>query len=490
MTYDATSRTRALRALTLILVTSGLVLVSPPATRADVVLPSSVFRSGINNALFQSDVRVFNPGDAPVTVTPVFYDQTGGGVIEKPAFTVGPRQQVSYPNVLSSLFGLSAGPFGPIRFQSATPIIVSSSVNNVNALNAGLVAGQWLPGIDSEKALTKGTLVHLGISADQATGYRTNVAFMNPSSDADASLDVTVRKGDGTLLATISFGLGPNAFTQRPIDQTNFPGTGGITDTNLFLEFTSDKPVIAFASVINNASGDPFAIVTTPEPSRRPVASYSVSPAAPEPGQAVTFHDTSTNEPTQSFWVFGDGATALSGDTVTHTYAGSGTYKTAHIVANAAGSSVAAKDVVVGGPPTATATTTPTATVTATATATPTTPPAQPTNTSTPTPTNTAVPSGPVQITITAKQFEFNPSPVTLKVGTTYEITFLANDVTHGVGGLALLGINNCGTLPVGIPCKTTITPKANQVRSYTYDCTNDCGSGHNFMKGVINVIN
>ncbi len=41
----------------------------------------------------------------------------------------------------------------------------------------------------------------------------------------------------------------------------SFPGASGTTDTNLFLEFTSDQPVLSFASVINNASGDPFAIV-------------------------------------------------------------------------------------------------------------------------------------------------------------------------------------------------------------------------------------
>ena len=41
------------------------------------------------------------------------------------------------------------------------------------------------------------------------------------------------------------------------------PGVQGITDTNLFLEFTSDRPVLAFTSVINDASGDPFEIVAS-----------------------------------------------------------------------------------------------------------------------------------------------------------------------------------------------------------------------------------
>ena len=47
----------------------------------------------------------------------------------------------------------------------------------------------------------------------------------------------------------------------RQVSLGGFPGASGTTDTNLFLEFTSDQPVLSFASVINNASGDPFAIV-------------------------------------------------------------------------------------------------------------------------------------------------------------------------------------------------------------------------------------
>src|SRR5450830_556611 len=104
----------------------------------------------------------------------------------------------------------------------------------------------------------------------------------------------------------------------------------------------------SFASVINNTSGDPFAIVMTPEPVTpvaAPVASYAVS-GIPTTGQAVTFTDTSTNAPTSQFWAFGDGTTATSGATVQHTFAAAATYRTTHFVSNAGGTSAAVKDVV------------------------------------------------------------------------------------------------------------------------------------------------
>jgi len=231
---------------------------------ADVVIPSSAFSSGAGEALFQSDVRLFNPGSAPATVTPVLFDQATGETVTRPAFTVPSRQQVRFDNVLSTLFGRTAPSFGPIRFQTTASLVVSSSVNNVNACRSGAVSGQWLPGVDVAKAMKAGVLVQLAASADGATGYRTNVVFHNPGTAA-ATVSAKVRKGDGTLLSTAApVALAPNGFVQKRLDDGGtFPGVAGTTDTNLWLEFTSDQPVLAFASVIANASGDPFAIVAT-----------------------------------------------------------------------------------------------------------------------------------------------------------------------------------------------------------------------------------
>ena len=84
---------------------------------------------------------------------------------------------------------------------------------------------------------------------------------MNPGT-ANATVAANLRRGDGSLVGTETFpSLPANGF--RQVSLGGFPGASGTTDTNLFLEFTSDQPVLSFASVINNASGDPFAIVAT-----------------------------------------------------------------------------------------------------------------------------------------------------------------------------------------------------------------------------------
>jgi PKD repeat protein len=442
------------------------------AARADVVIPSSVYRRGAGGAEVRSDVRIFNPTTAPVNVTPILYDQVSGQTITMPVETIPPRAQKSYDNIVGTLFGktLDDGAFGPIRFQTSGTVIVSSSVNNYNACGNGAVSGQWLPGLDATAAVRAGTLVQLASSVDLATGYRTNVVFTNPGA-SNATVNANVRRGDGTSVSTATIGpLAPNGFKQVG-NWGDFPGVSGTNDTNLWLEFTSDQPILSFASVINNASGDPFAIVMTAEPnvsSSAPVASYTVS-ASPAPGQPVTFTDTSSNSPVNRFWAFGDGAVnATTTGTTTHTYSASGTYHTALFVDNAAGSSSATKDIVV-------------------ATA------------------------APITVTILATttgrtKWTFVPNDVQLKVGQVYKLTWTtpqSEGETHGVPPIALLGISHCDDgqdlITASRPCVVTFTPTAAMLGpafggpKYTYFCTQtDCAPTqvvHDSMTATITIV-
>lgn len=232
------------------------------------VLPSSAFRIGANGAEFHSDVRILNPGPSPATVTVSFYDQVSGQTDTAAPFDVGGREQASFDNILSSVFGrtLAQGAYGPIRFASTGPLVISSSVNNVNACGSGAVSGQWLPGIDVGQAMKAGVIAQLAVSGDGLSGYRSSIVLMNPGPRM-ATVTASIRRGGGSLISSGTIGpLGPNGFSQVPLDASTFPGVAGTTDTNLWLEFRSDQPVLGYASVINNASGDPFAIVATPDP--------------------------------------------------------------------------------------------------------------------------------------------------------------------------------------------------------------------------------
>jgi hypothetical protein len=252
------------------LVGIALVLSTVPAlTRADVVVPSSAYLTNGLGDDYQTDVRVLNPGSTPLLVTAVFYRQTNeaaglpADTVTADAVAIPAGGQVAFDNVLLTLFGQPRGAYGPIRFQTASSIFVSSATNNVNGCNhTGAVQGQWIPGIDVAGAVTQGTLLQLAASTDLASGYRTNVVFFNPSDSATATVTANLRRGDGTLVsgATFPLGNGPSGFRQINRFSTDFAPPVSLTDTNLFLEFTSDQPVLSFASVINNVSGDPYAL--------------------------------------------------------------------------------------------------------------------------------------------------------------------------------------------------------------------------------------
>ena len=451
------------------------------SARADVVIPSSAFSTGRNNAEFHSDVRVFNPTNSPINFTPIFYRSDAGGnvlnTVQMPIVTIGPREQLAYDNVLHSLFGQSIGVFGPISFQTSDTLLVSSGVNNVNGCGNGSVSGQWLPGIDTSAALKAGTLVQLAASASGSTGYRSNLDFMNPGATT-ANVTVKIRKGDGTQLSSGTISVGANGLVQKAIDDGGaFPGVAGTTDTNLWAEFTSDQSVLVFASVINNASGDPFAIVMTAEPnvsSPAPVASYTVS-ASPATGQPVTFTDTSSGSPVNRFWAFGDGAVDTPTTAATaHTYSASGTYHTALFVDNASGSNSTTKDVVV-------------------ATAAPI------------TVTISATSNGDTRWTFVCQTGPCSGAGnnnVNLKVGQPYTITWTtpqSENHTHGIGGdaVAFLGITQCDVIMPSRPCTVNFTPTANMLNFlggvYTYSCTHtECAptlAVHNSMTGTITIV-
>lgn len=287
------------RCFTLLLATA---LSASGAFAETYILPSSSYRVGANGAEYQTDVRIFNHGSVPATVTAYFFDQVTGTTWQSSTFRIEARNQAAFDNILHSLFGrtLLQGAYGPIWFEASGRLLVGASVNNVNACGSGAISGQWLPGILTSAALRAGVIGQIAISADTSSGYRTNLVFVNPGGPP-ATLNMRMRRGGGDIISAVTIGpLSPNGFRQLPVDTNAFPGLAGLTDTNLWLEFSSDQPVIAFATVIHNVSGDPFAVMAASDsgesgfPTAPVISSFTASPATISPGGFATLTWTST----------------------------------------------------------------------------------------------------------------------------------------------------------------------------------------------------
>ena len=101
-------------------------------------------------------------------------------------------------------------------------------------------------------------------------------------------------------------------------------------------------------------------------------------------------------------------------------------------------------------------------------------------------------------IEVTAKKYEYSPSPVHLKSGTKVQLKITATDHDHGfkiatvpdgadahaTAGLVFTSPQDCWLLKQGET--TTIEFSANTPGTYTFRCCHSCGIGHRGMKGQI----
>lgn len=102
-----------------------------------------------------------------------------------------------------------------------------------------------------------------------------------------------------------------------------------------------------------------------------------------------------------------------------------------------------------------------------------------------PAPTKPApvAPPAPVsrQMTLSAKQWEFSPSTITVNQGERVVLTITSSDVTHG---FSLPEFNASAELVAGQATKVEFT--ADKAGTFTFSCSVFCGEGHSGMRGTL----
>lgn len=86
-------------------------------------------------------------------------------------------------------------------------------------------------------------------------------------------------------------------------------------------------------------------------------------------------------------------------------------------------------------------------------------------------------------VEVLAERFTFTPSEIKTTVGTTLEIRLESNDTSHG---FRIIGTDVNIEIPKRGRGTTTVTFKAEKAGRYTFECSQLCGAGHSFMRGVI----
>ena len=98
------------------------------------------------------------------------------------------------------------------------------------------------------------------------------------------------------------------------------------------------------------------------------------------------------------------------------------------------------------------------------------------------TPTTNGTATGAVkEISVTLKQFSFEPGTITVKKGDTVKLSATATDVPHGFS-LPDFGVN----LTPGVGETKSTTFVADKTGTFTFRCSVFCGSGHSTMSGTL----
>ena len=215
-----------------------------------VLIPSSA-----RTAAFNSFLAVINldSQDNAITITARRPD---GSVIGTPrSIVLSPNGRFRSTDILGEMGG-ALGEFGPITVESTNGRILSA-VSEVSSIQG---PGGFFPGVNTSSAWLQGYIAEVidtGEGGSPGT-FRTNIG-LNTVTGTPANVSVAFLNNTGTQVgSTLSFSVAGNGMTQvNGIVRDLLNSGGAVTGQNGFLRITSNQPIHAWASKIENGTGDP-----------------------------------------------------------------------------------------------------------------------------------------------------------------------------------------------------------------------------------------
>lgn len=268
--------TRFLRGLALAAL--GLAMVVPAAgagtaaaltaaTTTSALLPAAAHSVGSFGTSWRTDLWISNPNSGSVTASVRFFPaNTDNGAVPAAA-PLAQKVVPAYGTVfLADILGDSGLPDnvkGALRVDvegdQSHPVVIGSRTYNSFTTGPGTY-GQYVPAMQ-ESATPVSELFLTGLRGD--ADYRTNVGLVSASSDAVGGIVVHVLNENGVEVGTYSLGLYAYGMTQiDDIIGKLDPSPGSLPVFSIKIDFVDWKgdpvsqPVTAYATVIDNTSGD------------------------------------------------------------------------------------------------------------------------------------------------------------------------------------------------------------------------------------------
>ena len=227
----------------------------PTANADQWMVPASANVGGNAGTNWRTDLRLVNTEDSSVSVR-VYLLKNGQNNASLNTFvnvTVPADGQVQIDNVLASRFSFSGTGALLIDAPGDDLVVTSRTYNQV----PGGTYGQFIPGVPANQALPAGQdsyLVYLAKSSD----FRTNLGWAATSVNA-GSISVTLYSSAGTRIGTAK-SYDVMSYGQNQINDI-FAAVGASATETAYAVVRPSVPVVAYASVVDNRTGDPVAVL-------------------------------------------------------------------------------------------------------------------------------------------------------------------------------------------------------------------------------------
>ena len=245
-------------------VASNLQPITAPGSYAYVV-PTSAHKAGYNGTSWVTDLVLTNPGLTDSTARVYFIkggrDNTGS--MARPVI-VPLRRSARLTDVVASTFS-ETNASGAIAVGSDVPLIVTSRTYN-DALTG--TYGQFVAGTPVAQAFGSGTsawLTGLSQSVSDTVGFRTNIGVVN-AGPQHVRVEIALYGSDGFYLGSRWVDLNPYDFQQLDKVFVGLAPSGVDAGYALVSSNTPGAVLFAYASVIDNGTGDPIAVPASVPP--------------------------------------------------------------------------------------------------------------------------------------------------------------------------------------------------------------------------------
>jgi hypothetical protein len=209
---------------------------------------------GSGDTLWRSKLAILNPGDRAVEAA-VRLVPTSGTPVEV-LRTVAAGELLAWDDVIAELFLLTEPLSGSIRVDGDGPLVVTARTYNVSDVGT---LGQYLPGIGLDEVITsadRGVLSQLANNQQ----FRTNVGFINLGERA-CRISTTLYDATGTPIGDERIRQIEASGWKQDNDIFGLTGAGSHDNAYAVIQVLTDGCTAwAYASVIDNATGDPTTI--------------------------------------------------------------------------------------------------------------------------------------------------------------------------------------------------------------------------------------